>query len=389
MPGGDGGMVQRLRHDENFYRKRLVNDPHDWISRNSLAGTLYTLARVTGDEALFFECQHQLEESLRRHPKGNTDALGRLATARMAFHGFKEAREIADRALAEDPQATWILAIRGDAWFGMGEYENARADYETLHAAKPSFATRTRLGAVRFAMGDPAAALVLYEEAATEAAEVGGEPAAWTRLMVGVQHLKRENWREARRHFAQSLSIAPDYFLAMEHVAESLEAEGRDTEAHPYLEMAIAIKRDPGLLERMAEMHERAGRASQAHTLRAEALQLLRDKAEGESGQGHLRDLAEALMDRDIELPRALELARRDLTIRRDLAGLRVMARALRLNGHAKEAVAYARESLRYRTTDAELWLEAHATLRAAGLEDEAESLLRQARQLRVPVGAV
>ena len=361
-------VTGELRESREFWQARLKKDPYDFIACRKLASAHIALARHTGDEKHFTAAEDALQESIRLHPIRNPGARGKLAMVQMAFHRFREARATVDEALKETPDETWLLAVRGDAWFGMGKYEEARDDYEAYHKAKPGFSSVTRLAAVRYVFGECDEALGLYRQGVEDSRGTGANNEAWAHLMVGVQFLRREDYRTARDHFGDSLQRAPDYFLAMEHIAETLEAEGRDADARPYLEAAIAIKREPELLVRLADMDERAGK--EATTLHDEALEILEARV-AEGGVGHLRSLAEMLMDRAEDLPRALTLAKQDLEVRRDLGACRVMARALRLNGKAKEAVPYVKEMLRYKTPEIELWEEAAAVFEAAGMTAE------------------
>ena len=368
----NGETIAKLKTDIARQRAKLDHDPFDHVTTCALAGSYHTLGRVTGNEDNY-RAEVRILEAMHASKPHNAEITGRLAGAVMSFHQFHRALELSNEAINAAPDETWMLAIRGDSYMGLGEYEKARTDFEALVTAKPVFAAKARLASTLVVFGDIDAAFAMYREVAQDAKSYGGEQAAWAQLMLGVQYLKQEQWFEARREFGESLRIAPDYYLAMEHITETFEAEGKDAEARPYLETAIAVHRAPELLERLATIEARSGNEKLAGQLRREALEATR--AAAERSDGHIRALAEALLDRGIELEEALALAQRDLEIRRDLHACRVMARALRLNGRASEAVAYVKEMLRYGSHDIDLREEGIAVYEAAGLDREASAL--------------
>ncbi len=371
MPGLEGSVTAKLRRDADFFAARIATDRFDWISRNSLGATLYSLARVTGDETLYEQAAHALQDSLLQRPRHNPDALAYLALVTMASHSFVEARKLANIGLAEEPDHPWLLAVRGDAYFGHGDYELAQADYQRVHALKPGFSTTARLAAVAFVFNRAQESLQLFEEAAEDAADAGGEQAAWARMMVGMQHLKRHEWRLARHHFILGLRIAPDYRPLMGLLARCLEQDGQDALARPYLQTAIASRPDARLQVRLAALEDRAGNTALASQLRADVQKRLAAAVAQRRGTGDRRILAESLMDAGIEPQAALALAQQDLENRRDLEALRVLCRALRANDAASEALPYAREMLRFGTPDAELQAEAEAVFEAAGVRTD------------------
>ena len=96
------------------------------------------------------------------------------------------------------------------------------------------------------------------------------------------------------------------------------------------------MHRSPELLDRLAAIEERTGKKLLAEALRTEALAVLEASvARGEVGQ--LRALTTALLARGRAPERALELARRDVTLRQDVDGLRVLSWACRRNGRQEE----------------------------------------------------
>jgi tetratricopeptide (TPR) repeat protein len=368
---GPDCMTGVLWDEISFWKRRTRIDKHDFIAWRNISMRTLTLARIMGGDALYVEAAAAANESLRLQPKRNPEAVACLAMARMGAHEFREARELLDGAIAEQPDEAILFGVRGDAWFALGEYEKARDDYRVMHKGKPGFSSLTRMAALNFVLGDSGGSLALYRQAIDESTGIGTEPQAWAHMALGAQLMKLGRTDEACRAFADSLRVAPDYRPAMVYLATALELEGRHAAARPYLETAIEMRREPDLLRRLAAVEDVEGNAEAAGKLRTQAERLQTDTIlllEEEGKVVRLRERAELLMDCNQQLDVALECARRDLEIRRDLDACRVMARALRLNGHAKDAVPYVKKMLRYKTPDRALWEEADAVYQQAGL---------------------
>lgn len=369
-PGASAeSVVSQLQSEISFWRRHTQKDPQSHIGWTNISMRCLSLARAMGGDALYAEAAAAARESLRIFARPNPDAQACLAVALSAGHRFREARDMMDTAISESPDESGLYGIRGDAHFGLGDYELADKDYRAMHKAKPSMASLSRRAAIAWVFGDSGHALALYRQAAEESPGVGTEPEAWAHFVLGVHLLKVSRVAEARSAFADSLRVAPDYTPAMTNLALTLETEGRSGDARVYLETALQARREPTLMRRLAATENAAGAAEllrQADAIELQNMLCLREDAD--KGQiAHLRELAELLLDRG-EHTAGLKFAQQDLAVRRDLHGCRVMARALRLNGRAHEAVPYADEMLRYKTTDKQLWDEAEAVYQQAGL---------------------
>jgi tetratricopeptide (TPR) repeat protein len=368
---GADSMIGVLWDEISFWKRRTRIDKHDFIAWRNISMRTLTLARIMGGDALYVEAAAAADESLRIQQKRNPEAVACLAMARMGAHEFREALDLLDGAIAELPDEAVLFGVRGDARFALGEYEKARDDYRMMHKAKPGFSSLTRMAALNFVLGDSGGSLALYRQAIKQSTGIGTEPQAWVHMVLGAHLMKLGRTGEARRAFADSLRVAPDYRPSMVYLATALELEGRYTDARPYLETAIEIRREPDLLHRLAAVEELEGNAEIAGKLRIQAKRLESDFVlllEEEDKVARLRERAELLMNCNEQLDVARECARRDLEIRRDLDALRVMARALRLNDRAEEAMPYVKEMLRYKTPDKALWDEADAVYQQAGL---------------------
>ncbi len=91
------------------------------------------------------------------------------------------------------------------------------------------------------------------------------------------------------------------------------------------------------------------------------------------------RELALFYADHERKLPEALELARRELEVRKDLYTYDVLAWALYKNGQPQEALSAMRRALSLGTQDARLFFHAGMIYHRLGQPQEAERYLQRA----------
>jgi tetratricopeptide (TPR) repeat protein len=135
------------------------------------------------------------------------------------------------------------------AYVELGEWDAARAEYETLVAADPTDAlAHERLGAL--ALGDDPAAIQHLFAAGTDLAERllaalgeagAAEDAAYASALLGQVLFEEQEWALAARQFERALSDNPGYPDAHAYLGYALDQMGRPEEARPHLRRAVAL----------------------------------------------------------------------------------------------------------------------------------------------------
>jgi tetratricopeptide (TPR) repeat protein len=321
---------------ESFWMKKLKADPFSKIAPIKYAEAKVSLARATGDESHYRMAERTLRESIKRQPRYAPELETKLAVVLMSRHKFHEALRIADKAYGTTKSLDSLI-VRGDAHLGLGNYKEARNDFETLVDTQPDYTSWVRLAHVLELYGEKEKALGLFHKAKESYRGDGLEPAAWIRLRIGIYYLKQMKLVEAEEWFRKSMEIAPDYYLAQEHLAEVYELRQEPRLALPLLEAAINTKRDPLLLMRLADVMNEVGQTKKAEELESEAMLALETNATGSSA--HYRDLAEALVEQGRELVRARRLAHADwLTRPGDITANLLLGKTHRITGDFKRA---------------------------------------------------
>lgn len=368
-PSLPADSIARSRELIRVFTEITQRDPHSFTAFRRLAEAELALARADGDGTLHDRATANLRRSVELLPRGNVEAKGLLAAALTTKHRFEEAARLVEEAVLEEPSARgWLALIAFDAAVGLGNYAEAEVHLAVADAAQPGFAVWTRQSHVAFLRGDPSRARALLDRAARESRFGEEEAPAWLQVQIGILDLEAGRLAEARRHFERALVVMPRFHLALEHLAETYEAEGRDAEARPHLLEAIAVRPAPAYRLRLATIEANAGNAAKADELRQGALDELRqDAARDEAAFG--RDYAITLLDDSdpAAATEALAILERDATRRRDIDGRHVLAKALHRAGRLDEARLAIDEALRFGTPKAAWHLAAAEIAEALG----------------------
>ncbi|MCB0322433.1 MAG: tetratricopeptide repeat protein [Bdellovibrionales bacterium] len=331
MPSHDS-VSEQYRQEIAFWERELEKDPYSFIAIERLAIARLALARATGDETQFEAAERELGRAASFAPQDDVTRPLLLARTFMARHAFADALAEVDAVLKRSAEHFAAKELRSDILLSLGRYDEAFAAAEELARLNPSHGTWARLAEVRELQGRSTEAKLLLEQALAEADRLNPEPAAWLYLRYGIHFLKQKEYARAEQAFRDSLSVAPDYYLALEHLAEVYELTDRPEEALPLLRKAIAIRPAPALQVRLAALlqeQEMTVEADQlekaAHTLMQ--AQALRDPA------AHGRDYVESMLATDGDVEELISYVEQDLAarpgdLRSNLVAAQVYSRA-------------------------------------------------------------
>lgn len=320
------------------YEALLKRDSRSVLAREHIAEAKMSMARATGNETLFADAEKLLRqaEKLSSQRSAKRDVL--LAKVVMARHAFGDALEIIEKLDAT--KEVHILA-KGDAHLGLGQYREARKLFKKAFEKGLSFSSAVRRAHIEGLYGSEEE-LPLLRLAKSLYSGAALEPLAWIELRIGIYHLTRGELDRAEEQFLQSLQVAPDYYLAQEHLAEVYELRGENEKARPLLEQAIQTKRDPALLLRLGKLSTTEERVK----LQLEAESVLQYQAE--QSNAHARDYAEFLFDEKQDVVKALRYAEQDAQLRPgDIQTNLLLARIHHRLGKVEEASVFAKRAMR------------------------------------------
>jgi tetratricopeptide (TPR) repeat protein len=313
----------------------------------------YQLAALSGDYADLKAAEDSINEALRAHGPLD-DLLYFNAHLHFKLHRFEAAREsIASMPLAGESAS--LRALAADIALQQGHYAQARAEYESLAAEKPSWDVLARLAYYRLKTGQPAEADELYRRAADMIPAKEMRTYAWIELQRGLIDLEYGRPEEALAHYRVADRAWSGYWLIEEHIAEALHLTGQTRRAIALYRDIIERTRNPEFMTALANiLGVTDPEAAAALYTEADALYARQFDLYPEAAAGHL---IERLLEKRDSDPRLRDYAEWNHALRPNAEAKLLLARSYLKLGDAAAARGLINEILQtpWRTPDLEI----------------------------------
>jgi predicted Zn-dependent protease len=332
VPADDGVVLERLpeRSDPRLaalkrLRARLAVRPDDLDTAVDVARRSLQAGRTTGDPRFVGQAEAALAPwwSASEPPPA---VLLLRATIRQSQHAFDAALTDLDALLRASPGDSQALLVRATVLTVRGRYADAQQDCARLARVARELAAVTCSAAAASVSGDADAA---YRALARSLAspEDNRVLRAWAETLAGEIAARRSDAEAADRHFRQALALEPGDAYAKAAYADFLLDRGR---AREVVALLARDMRNDSLLLRLALAERRLPDQRAAYAShRAE----LADRFAAAARRGdtlHLREQARFALEIDDDAVAALALARRNWSLQREPADLRILAAAAR-----------------------------------------------------------
>jgi tetratricopeptide (TPR) repeat protein len=375
--GGPKAYVYTADEAIEFFRQRVAKTPGDYISLRYLGEMYERKARETGDFAAFGKAEETLRRAVALNPE-IARARASLAAVLCSRHKFAEGLEIARALVRQYPKDIDAQSTMGDALLELGRYDEAESTYRNLERLTPTPLPEVlaRLANLAELRGDVDGALALMRRALDDVRKNRlPKDAAWFLARSGDMLFdagagKLDQAEAAYRAVPEGTDARHDATFGLGKV---LAARGKDAEALEQFRKAVAIGPDLHMLAGLGDLYVRTGDLAKAE----ETFRRLEQEAVKQAE--HARDLVYFYADHDRDLPRALELARKELASRADVFTRDALAWALLKNGRTEEAALAIVEALKVGTKDAKVHYHAGLIYAKLGDRDKARTHLTAA----------
>ena len=239
-----------------------------------------------------------------------------------------------------------------------------------------------RLSHLTHLQGDTEKALQLLRRAAQQALDSGQprEGVAWYLVRLGDLHFDSGRIDEAAEHYEAALRVFDTYYLALAALGKARTAQGRYNEAIDLYEHAVAIIPQPVILAALGDLYAKTGDIDNAQ-LQYDTVEFIAELATINQ-QVYNRQLVLFYADHDLKLDEALDLAARELGVRKDIYGYDALAWALYKNNRLDEAAEAINEAMKLGTQDAKLYYHAGMIHYHLGDREMAQQYLAHALEL-------
>lgn len=362
-----------------FWKSRLQRDPYDYISPTKLGAACLQKARESGDLDFYFQAEEALKTALARNPEHVT-AQALLASVFVAQHKFTNAISLAEKTIKALPDEPFAHGILGDALLEIGNVTKAETVYKKLGELDSGLFTHSRMANLKWLRGNISGALESFGKA-IEAGERDGAPLenlAWCNVQQGGIYFRTGEFKKAEARYEAALKLMPDYYLALDHIAELRAAETKYDEAVKLYQKLIERVPRPEFQHALGDVYAFAGKSVEAKRWHERALASYLKAAT--NGQIHYyHHLASFYSDVEVKPAEALKWARRDLEVRQNVFAYDGLAWALYRDGQFAAALEAIKKALAIGTKDEHLLTHAGMIHVRAGKFDEGKKFLHEA----------
>src|SRR5579883_1618039 len=354
-----------LKTDDQIaaYQLLIQSAPEDLHYQNRLAAAYIQKVRETTDFAYLDRASKILDHVIAadRH---DYEALRLRSEIELERHNFARVAEDSRELTRLAPGDPWNWGTLGDALIELGQYNAAAEAYQKMVTLRPDMSSYNRAAWFRFLAGDMPGAIEIMQRA-IESGSPSAENTAWCLVELGQLYLKSGRSADPEKAFAAALKAFPGYHPAYAGLGKAQAVQGRLPEAIANYELAQASTPLPDYAAALYDLYRASGEEKKAQQERD--LIDLYDHLNLSNGEKANRNVAMIYSDHNWRPERALELARAEMEMRKDVYTYDALAWALCRNrryGEAKTAIA---EALKLGTPEPMFYYHAQQIARALG----------------------
>ena len=354
---------------------KLQKNPEDMKEYITLASAFISEGRITGNNTYYSNAAIKMLDKVNDKTTGNADLIFQSLSLKSAvllnMHQFKDALDVADKAVAMNSVNAGIFGALVDANVEMGNYAEAVKDCDRMINIRPDLRSYSRASYLRQIYGQNAAAIDAMKMA-VESGLPGQESTEWARTNMADLYLNTGNLDSASILYRSSLVYRPDYPFALIGMARVEKAKKNYDGALDYTKKAITARSESAFVSFLADIYELKGDAAKAKETRNDVINLLEDGQKEEPKDALVkhnvsREMATAYLNAG-ELDKALPYAQTDLTMRpENIDANNLIAWIYYRKGDYANAKVHADKMLATKTQNATMLYEAGAIYAAAG----------------------
>ena len=204
------------------------------------------------------------------------------------------------------------------------------------------------------------------------------EDITWTYVRIGVTYFNRGDYDLAQKNYQAALNLAPNSYLALEHLAELRAAQAKGDEALHLYARVLELSQAPEFYEAIGAIYEERGDDISADRFYSQAEQTaIRHLDAGDIG--FYRYLAAFYSDVRPNVTKAVHFAQADLAVRQDAHTYATLAWALYRAYDFQSSVSAVKKALVVPSQDSAMLCRASKIYRAVGDAERAEQLVSEA----------
>jgi tetratricopeptide (TPR) repeat protein len=230
-----------------------------------------------------------------------------------------------------------------------------------------------------FLTGDTKAAIDHMRRAVAIAVDsrMAKESIAWSQFTLGENYFQLGDLANAKAAYNDALKSYPDYHRALAGLARVSSAAGHLDDAIVLYKKAISVIPLPAYAAALGDVYAKSGNGGEAKKQFDLVEYIGRLNAFNQTVYN--RELSVFYADHDIQLQKALELARKEFEVRHDIYTWDALAWALYKNSQTEQAAVAMKEALHLETNDALVLFHAGMIYERLGDAEKAKDYLQRA----------
>lgn len=372
-----------LRGEIKELERLLIKTPKNVTMWRKLGSAQHRLGFLTGRIEPFADSLKSLDTAVELDGGSFDNRLVR-ARSRQSLHDFDGALEDVRFVLDKRADHRGAKELQDAIHWALGKYDDGKVRLQTA-AFSAKTTAQAAAGQHLFVTGQVEAARKAYAAAMGGFKGVNPATVAWLEVQRGVTYLDSGAYPQAERLFLAATKRLGEFTMAEEHLAEVYALQGKHAEAVKLFGAVVERSGDPVFMAALADSLDAAGQAPQAKAERDRARAAF-DARLKTFPQAVWQEAAEFHLAQG-ELPRALELATKNIGLRKDAASLALLARVQARSGAKDAALKSLSEALESPIRTAALFEAAHEVFAAVGKAEDAAKWLAEAKALNPKAG--
>jgi tetratricopeptide (TPR) repeat protein len=352
--------------------------PENLHYQTQLAAAYIQKVRETTDFS-YLERASKILDNIVAADSHDYEALRLRSEVELERHEFAKVAEDSRLLTKMAPEDPWNWGTLGDALIELGQYDAAAEAYQKMVILRPDLASYNRAAWFRFLAGDMPGAIEIMQRAIS-AGSPSAENTAWCMVELGHLYMKSGRSAEAEKAYQAAISTFPGYHPGYAGLGKAQAVRGDVKSAIANYERAQASTPLPDYAAALYDLYHASGDEKNAQKERD--LIDLYDHLDLSNGEKANRNVAMIYSDHNWRVDRALELARAEIAMRKDIYTYDALAWALYRNNQYGEAKTAVGEALKLGTPEPMFYYHAQQIALALGDDKQAAEYAKQVQTL-------
>lgn len=190
-------------------QEQLSSYPGNSKLLTKLGAAYIQKARESYDPEFYSLAEEVLNRAIKTEPN-NFLAMAELGSVYLSRHHFREALELALKALDINPYSTYTYGVLVDAQVELGMYDEAIQSVQKMIDTRPDLSSYSRVSYIRELKGDTQGAIDAMKSAVTAGSPIA-ENTAWCRVQLGNIFYNKGDAETAEKIFQFVVKDFPNY----------------------------------------------------------------------------------------------------------------------------------------------------------------------------------